>query len=68
MKEPIMIEKQHAGTSMNDKLERGRGTGIFRIQASVTWMKPVQQRGVLHQNLLVPESEVFSIFTKGGHT
>ena len=36
MKEAIMIEKQHAGTSMNDKLERGRGTGIVRIQASVT--------------------------------
>ena len=31
-----MIEKQHSGTSMNDKLERGRGTGVIRIQASVT--------------------------------
>ena len=36
MKEAIMIEKQHAGTSMNDKLERGRGTGIVRIQANIT--------------------------------
>ena len=53
-----MIEKQHAGTSMNDKHEQGRGTGIVRIRASVTWIKPVQQRGVLHQNLLVSESDV----------
>ena len=36
IKEAIMIEKQHAGTSMNDKHEKGRGTGIVRIQASVT--------------------------------
>ena len=36
MKEAILIEKQHAGTSMNDKLERGRGTGIVRIQAEIT--------------------------------
>ena len=52
------IEKQHAGTSMNDKHEQGRGTGIVRIRASVTWMKSVQQIGVLHQNHLVPESDV----------
>ena len=36
MKEAIMIEKQHEGTSMNDKHEQGRGTGIVRIRASVT--------------------------------
>ena len=39
MKEAIMIEKQHEGTSMNDKHEQGRGAGIVRIvriRASVT--------------------------------
>ena len=36
MKEALMIVKQHHGTSINDKLERGKGTGIIRIQAGVT--------------------------------
>ena len=36
MKEALMIEKQTHGTSMNDKMERGKGTGIIRIQAGVT--------------------------------
>ena len=36
MREALMIEKQQSGTSMNDKLEMGRGTGIIRIQAGVT--------------------------------
>ena len=36
MKEALMIEKQTHGTSINDKLERGRGTGMIRIQAGVT--------------------------------
>ena len=36
MKEALMIEKQTHGTSINDKMERGRGTGVIRIQAGVT--------------------------------
>ena len=36
MREALMIERQTHGTSINDKLERGRGTGIIRIQAGVT--------------------------------
>ena len=36
MKEVLMIEKQTHRTSINDKMERGRGTGVIRIQARVT--------------------------------
>ena len=36
MKEALLIESQISGTSMNDKLEKGRGTGIIRVQAGVT--------------------------------
>ena len=32
MKEAVMIEKQHHGTSMNGKNEKGRGK-LIRIQA-----------------------------------
>ena len=35
-KEAIMIEKQHAGISMNDKHEQGKGIGIVRTKVSVT--------------------------------
>ena len=36
MREGILIENQIHGTSMNDRKEKGRGTGIVRIQAGVT--------------------------------
>ena len=48
---------------MNDKHEQGKGTGIVRIKASVTWMESVQHRGVLCQNHLVPESDVLPFLT-----
>ena len=35
-KEALMIEKQHFGTCINDKLERGKGTEVIRIEASFT--------------------------------
>ena len=31
LKEALIIEKQHHGTSINDKLERGKGTGVIWI-------------------------------------
>ena len=34
VKEALLLESQLAGTSMNDRLEMGRGTGIIRIRAS----------------------------------
>ena len=36
VKEALLIEKKILGTSMNDKLEKGRGTGVIRIPAGVT--------------------------------
>ena len=36
MREGILIEKQLYGTSLNDRKEKGRGTGLVRIQAGVT--------------------------------
>ena len=36
MREGIMIQHQMHGTSMNERKEKGRGTGIVRIQAAIT--------------------------------
>ena len=36
MREGILIQHQMYGTSMNERKEKGRGTGIVRIQAAVT--------------------------------
>ena len=32
LREAILIAGQHYNTSMNDRLEKGRGTGIIRIE------------------------------------
>ena len=34
MREALLIEYQQNGTSMNDRLEKGRGSNLIRIQAS----------------------------------
>ena len=39
LREAILIAAQHHGTTMNDRLERGRGTGIIRIE-------PITRQGV----------------------
>ena len=39
LREAILIAGQHYGTSMNDRLEKGRGTGIIRIE-------PIMRNGV----------------------
>ena len=36
MREGILIESQIHGTSLNDRKEKGRATGLVRIQAGVT--------------------------------
>ena len=36
MREGILIKKQLYGTSLNDRKEKGRSTGLVRIQAGVT--------------------------------
>ena len=35
LREAILIAGQHFGTSMNDRLERGKGTGIIRIEPTM---------------------------------
>ena len=56
-------QKHHAGISMNDKHEQGKGIEIVRTKVSVTWTKSVQHRGVICQNHPVPESDVLPFLT-----
>ena len=39
MKEALIIEKQTHGTSINDKLDKGKGTGMIKLQAVDTERK-----------------------------
>ena len=36
LKEAIMIESQVMGTSMNDRKEKGRSTGLIRVSTGIT--------------------------------
>ena len=62
-------QNHHAGISMNDKHEQGKGIEIVRTKVSVTWTKFAQHRGVICQSHPVPESDVLPFLTtNGGHT
>ena len=39
MKAALIIEKQTHGTSINDKLDKGKGTGMIKLQAVHTERK-----------------------------
>ena len=56
-------QNHHAGISMNDKHEQGKGIEIVRTRVSVTWTKFAQHRGVICQSHPVPESDVLPFLT-----